>query len=123
MACPEGYDPDPQVLEFAKSDPAFTLYPDATPAEAAVDADVIVTDVWASMGQEGEAAKRRNGFRGLSGERSADEAGPSRTAWCSTACPPTGERRSPRRCSRPTPTRFLRRRKIVSTPKKLSCIF
>ncbi len=63
-ACPEGYDPDPRVLEFAKSDPAhrFTLV--RTPQEAAVDADVVVTDVWASMGQEEEKAVREKAFAG-----------------------------------------------------------
>lgn len=63
-ACPEGYDPDPAVLDFAKgfgSD--FTLCRD--PKEAAVDADVIVTDVWASMGQEEERAKREKAFAGV----------------------------------------------------------
>ena len=64
VACPEGYDPDPRVLEFAKSDPAhrFTLV--RTPQEAAVDADVVVTDVWASMGQEDEKAVREKAFAG-----------------------------------------------------------
>lgn len=63
-ACPEGYDPDPAVLDFAKgfgSD--FTLCRD--PKEAAADADVIVTDVWASMGQEEEKAKREAAFAGV----------------------------------------------------------
>ena len=64
VACPVGYDPDPRVLEFAKSDPAhrFTLV--RTPQEAAVDADVVVTDVWASMGQEEEKAVREKAFAG-----------------------------------------------------------
>ena len=43
IACPEGYHPDPQ---------------------AAKDADVVITDVWASMGQEGEAEKRKVAFNG-----------------------------------------------------------
>ena len=61
IACPEGYRPDPTVLEFAKGQP-FTMTDD--PAEAARGADVIFTDVWASMGQEGEAEKRKNAFKG-----------------------------------------------------------
>lgn len=64
VACPEGYDPDPAVLDFAKgfgSD--FTLC--RNPREAAADADVIVTDVWASMGQEEEKAKREQSFAGV----------------------------------------------------------
>ena len=62
-ACPEGYDPDPKVLEFAKTAGKFTLTRD--PGEAAADADAVFTDVWASMGQEGEAAKRRKTFEGI----------------------------------------------------------
>jgi len=64
VACPEGYDPDPQVLEFAKSDPAFKFSLHRTPKEAAVDADVVFTDVWASMGQEEERAIRVKAFAG-----------------------------------------------------------
>lgn len=63
VACPEGYDPDRQVLDFAKPYQNFTLYRD--PKEAAADADVIFTDVWASMGQEDEAAERRKVFEGV----------------------------------------------------------
>ena len=62
-ACPEGYRPDPQVLAWAAAQgDAFTLTDDC--AAAAADADVIFTDVWASMGQEGEAAARRRAFAG-----------------------------------------------------------
>lgn len=63
-ACPEGYDPDPAVLEFAKTvaDRKFELV--RTPAEAAKDADVVITDVWASMGQEEEKAVREKAFAG-----------------------------------------------------------
>lgn len=62
LACPEGYHPDPQVLEFAKAYDNFKLVAD--PKEAAADADVLYTDVWASMGQEGEAEKRKVAFKG-----------------------------------------------------------
>lgn len=61
-ACPEGYRPDNTVLEFAKSYDNFRLT--NIPVEAAADADVLFTDVWASMGQEGEAEKRRIAFKG-----------------------------------------------------------
>ncbi len=64
VACPEGYDPDPKVLEFANNcGGKFTLCRD--PKEAAADADALFTDVWASMGQEGEAQKRRAVFEGV----------------------------------------------------------
>ena len=64
VACPEGYDPDPEVLAFAKSDPSFKFSLFRTPAEAAKGADVVFTDVWASMGQEGEKAIREKAFAG-----------------------------------------------------------
>lgn len=64
LACPEGYHPDPQVLEFAKDyGDKFQLVAD--PKEAAADADVLYTDVWASMGQEGEFEKRKAVFDGI----------------------------------------------------------
>ena len=62
VACPEGYHPDKTVLDFAKDYKGFTLTSD--PKEAAADADVLYTDVWASMGQEGEAEKRKITFKG-----------------------------------------------------------
>lgn len=62
LACPEGYHPDKQVLDFAAAYPNFKLV--SSPKEAAADADVLFTDVWASMGQEGEAEKRRVAFKG-----------------------------------------------------------
>ena len=63
VACPEGYDPDPIILDFAKDFPDFALRRD--PMEAAQGTDVIFTDVWASMGQEGEMEKRRAAFEGI----------------------------------------------------------
>ena len=62
-ACPVDYHPDKQVLEFAAGyGDSFKLTGDIF--EAAKDADVLFTDVWASMGQEGEAEKRRVAFKG-----------------------------------------------------------
>lgn len=61
-ACPDGYKPDKQVLDFAKGYDGFTLTAD--PLEAAADADVILTDVWSSMGMETEIEKRRKAFAG-----------------------------------------------------------
>lgn len=62
LACPEGYHPDKQVLDFAKQYSNFKLVSDSL--EAAADADVLFTDVWASMGQEDESEKRRAVFEG-----------------------------------------------------------
>ncbi len=63
VACPKGFEPDAEVLEFADKAESFTLTTDVL--EAAKDADVLVTDVWASMGQEDEAQQRRAIFEGV----------------------------------------------------------
>ena len=63
IATPKAYQPAADVVEFAKQNGKFTLTEDVF--EAAKDADVIFTDVWASMGQEGEAAERRKLFEGV----------------------------------------------------------
>ena len=63
VACPEGYDPDPSILEFAATYDCFELH--RNPIGAAKDADVLITDVWASMGQENEAKKRAAAFAGF----------------------------------------------------------
>lgn len=63
VACPQGYRPAAEVLDFAQAYPAFSMTTD--PKEAAVGSDVVITDVWASMGQEDEAAKRRKAFEGF----------------------------------------------------------
>jgi len=61
LACPEGYDPDPEILKRAGS--TVTLTRD--PVEAVDGADVVTTDVWASMGQEEEQAEREKAFEGF----------------------------------------------------------
>lgn len=63
IACPKAYQPDAQVLAFAQRYPGQFLMTDR-PIEAAQGADVIFTDVWASMGQEGEKAQREKAFAG-----------------------------------------------------------
>jgi ornithine carbamoyltransferase len=60
LACPEGYDPDPMIFQRANSKAKIQLFRD--PAEAAERADVVTTDVWASMGQEEEQAIRAKAF-------------------------------------------------------------
>ncbi len=61
-ACPAGHAPLQPVLDFAARFPGFTLTQD--PAAAAKNADVLVTDVFASMGQEAEAQQRKKLFAG-----------------------------------------------------------
>ena len=56
IACPEGYEPDAQIMKWASETGKFTCTPDIY--EAAKAADVLYTDVWASMGQEEEFNER-----------------------------------------------------------------
>lgn len=60
VACPNGYTPDEGVLEYAESTGRFSMFTE--PALAANNADVLITDVWASMGQEEERAERAKVF-------------------------------------------------------------
>jgi ornithine carbamoyltransferase len=62
LACPEGYRPDPQILERARS--AANIVVTAEPAEAIEGAEVVNTDVWTSMGQEAETVAREAAFAG-----------------------------------------------------------
>ena len=62
VATPENYEPDPEVLTFAKEYDTFTLTHD--PKEAIQDADVVITDTWASMGMESEKEVRQKAFAG-----------------------------------------------------------
>lgn len=64
IACPEGYEPPQEILDFAKEyGDKFGMY--HSPKEAAQNADVVYTDVWASMGQEQEAKLRAKAFEGF----------------------------------------------------------
>jgi ornithine carbamoyltransferase len=62
LACPRGYEPDQATVDKARAEGAHVLIT-SDPQEALHDADVIYTDVWTSMGQEGEANARRRDFR------------------------------------------------------------
>jgi len=63
IACPDDYQPPKEILDFAAGyGDKFEMVNE--PKTAAKDADVLITDVWASMGQEGEAEKRKKAFAG-----------------------------------------------------------
>ncbi len=62
VACPKGYEPSAEIMAWAKENGKFTCTDDIM--EAAAGADVLYTDVWASMGQEGEAEARKKVFAG-----------------------------------------------------------
>lgn len=63
VACPEGYRPPQMILDFA-AQYGDKFFMTDKPLEAAVDADVVITDVWTSMGQEEEKAAREAAFAG-----------------------------------------------------------
>ena len=62
LAIPEGYDPDQKILEDGRKTGISEINIIRDPFDAVKDADVIYTDVWASMGQEKEAEKRKKVF-------------------------------------------------------------
>ena len=62
LACPEGYEPNHEIFEFAKSRTRVSITEDIE--DAVQGAHVVNTDVWASMGQESEAEQRALAFRG-----------------------------------------------------------
>ena len=62
IACPADYLPDPALMDWARANGDFDCQPDVL--GMAAGSDVLYTDVWASMGQEGEAEKRRSAFAG-----------------------------------------------------------
>jgi ornithine carbamoyltransferase len=62
LACPEGYEPNKDILNTAQAKSIAPITLTTDPKEAVKGADVINADVWASMGQEQEASKRREIF-------------------------------------------------------------
>jgi ornithine carbamoyltransferase len=67
LACPPGYEPDAAIMRGAKqvaSQTGSELILTGDPRKAAANADILYTDVWASMGQEKEHEQRVKAFRG-----------------------------------------------------------
>lgn len=63
LAAPEGYQPDPAIVQRARDAGVSSIEIVVDPKEAVRDADVVYTDVWTSMGQEAEAEKRKKAFK------------------------------------------------------------
>jgi len=67
LACPKGYQPDARILATARREARATgaaIEVTTDPVAAAKASHILYTDVWTSMGQEREAARRRKAFRG-----------------------------------------------------------
>jgi ornithine carbamoyltransferase len=65
LACPPGYEPNAEVLAWARAQAQSAIVLTDDPREAVRDADVLNTDVWASMGQEEEQKAREKAFTGF----------------------------------------------------------
>ena len=65
LACPKGYEPDAGVLQWALARATSSIVLTDDPKEALKDADVLNTDVWASMGKEAEQKAREAAFAGF----------------------------------------------------------
>jgi len=72
MACPTGYEPDADIMAWAAGEGDFLCTPDVL--AAAEGADVLYTDVWASMGQDDEIEARRRAFAGYQINRAVVDA-------------------------------------------------
>ena len=104
LACPEGYDPEPELLARAQCEADVVLTRDRS--EAVQGADVVTTDVWASIRfwwTSPSWARRR------------------RRRSSSTACPPTAGRKSPRASSTDPSHASSTKPRIVCTRRKRSC--
>jgi ornithine carbamoyltransferase len=64
LACPDGYDPDHSILQRGMAEARAGVVLHRDPLEAVRKADVIYTDVWVSMGQEGEREEKMKQFEG-----------------------------------------------------------
>lgn len=69
VACPDGYEIKSDIIENAQAGSKSNIRFTNDPKEAARDADVVYTDVWASMGDEDELAKRIQAFKGFQVDR------------------------------------------------------
>jgi ornithine carbamoyltransferase len=63
LACPEGYDPHPDILHQGRSKASKPIVLVRSPQQAVAEADIINVDVWTSMGQEGQEDDRLAAFR------------------------------------------------------------
>ena len=108
IACPKGYEPDAALMTWAKENGDFTITEDVS--EAMRDADVVYTDVWASMGQEEEKEKRIKAFKGFQIKM---------MRWCNIVYLRTAAKKLRQTYSKLTRTKYSKRRKTACMRKKL----
>jgi ornithine carbamoyltransferase len=80
IACPPGYEPNPDILTEARADAASTgaeITVVHNPKEVLPHADAVYTDVWTSMGQENETAERHTAFAGFQVNRGLMDLAPA----------------------------------------------
>ena len=92
IACPPGFEPDSELLRVNKD----RVRIEHDPIIAARGANLVVTDVWASMGQESQQVGRSTAVRPLSGQSASLMSVAASDRSICTACPPIGARRSAR---------------------------
>ncbi len=123
IASPEPYQLPHAVVQqataVARHGARLRLFSDA--ADAVAGADAVYTDTWTSMGQEAEAAVRRQHLRTVPGERRADVARQARARCSCTASRRTEARKSRRRCSSRTPRSSSIRLRIACTARRRCC--
>ena len=113
--CPRDYRPAADVVMFAhKYGEKFHLTTD--PAEGVKDADVVVTAVWNTARPGTQDSEQR--LRDFAGYQLTSSLLASPTTWCSTACPPTAARRSPRPFLKAMRMRSLTRLRTASMSRK-----
>ena len=115
VACPQAYQPDAELVSWAKQNGDYACSSDVN--EMIAGADVVYTDVWASMGMEDEIAQRKRDFAGYQVNAAAMKlASPS--AMVLHCLPATAARRLPTTCWKPTPTKSSRKPKTVCTRRR-----
>mgnify|MGYP002247312494 CR=1 FL=1 len=118
VACPEGYRPPQEILDFAGAYDCFELTDDPlTARRVPTSSSPTYGPRW---GQEEERAAREKGVCRATASTAASWPPRSRTRSCSTACRRTAARRSPRKCLRRTPRRSSTRRRTACTRRRPS---
>ncbi len=121
VASPKGFELSADFLKSLKKQVPGTRLTVTTTLDDVATADVVYTDVWASMGQESEADNRRAVFAPYQVD-SAMMAKAPRIAGSCTICPPTVARKSPTKCSTARKaSRFSRRKTACTSPRGFWC--